>query len=85
VFASGFFRDWDSADPADDIVRRCIQSAEPPELGALASHFCECGPPFNATLTDAFAINSAGSIVGLYIDAAGTLHGYLALPHKHDE
>jgi len=43
------------------------------------------GPPFNATLTDAFAINPAGDIVGLYIDAAGNFHGYLAVPQRHDE
>ena len=41
--------------------------------------------PFNATLTDAFAINSAGAIVGLYIDTAGNFHGYLAVRQRHDE
>jgi len=37
------------------------------------------GPPFNATLIDAFAINPAGVIVGLYIDTEGNFHGYLAV------
>ena len=44
VFASGFFRDWDSAGPVDDIVRFWMQSAEPPELGALTSHFLQMRP-----------------------------------------
>jgi len=39
-------------------------------------------PPFNAVLTDAFAINSEGAIVGLYMDASGNLHGYLAVREK---
>jgi len=38
------------------------------------------GPPFNATLTDAFAINSAGVIVGLYMDTSANYHGYVAHP-----
>jgi hypothetical protein len=42
------------------------------------------GPPFNATLTDAFAINSAGAIVGLYIDATGNFHGYVAHPRRDE-
>jgi uncharacterized membrane protein len=37
------------------------------------------GSPFNATLTDAFAINSRGMIVGAYMDASGGFHGYLAV------
>jgi hypothetical protein len=41
------------------------------------------GPPFNATLTDAFAINSARAIVGVYIDGSGNFHGYVA--HPRDE
>jgi len=39
-------------------------------------------PPFNAVLTDSFAINPAGAMVGLYIDNSGNLHGYLAIPGK---
>jgi hypothetical protein len=38
------------------------------------------GAPSKAILTDAFAINTEGVIVGLYIDAVGNLHGYLAGP-----
>ena len=40
-------------------------------------------PPFNAVLTDAFAINSGGAIVGLYIDSSGNFHGYLAVRREH--
>lgn len=39
-------------------------------------------PPFNAVLTDTFAINPAGAIVGLYMDGSFNLHGYLAIPAK---
>ena len=33
-----------------------------------------------ATLTDAAGINPAGTIVGLYVDAAGAAHGFIRTP-----
>ena len=37
-----------------------------------------------ATFTNALGINASGHIVGLYADAGGTQHGFLATPEDDD-
>ena len=46
---------------------------------ALAFNFITIDVP-GATSTEASGINPEGQIVGNYTDAAGTLHGFVAVP-----
>jgi uncharacterized membrane protein len=41
--------------------------------------FTMIDPP-GSTFTEAIGINAAGQIVGDYMDASGTLHGFVATP-----
>jgi len=47
--------------------------------GASAFNFTTIDVP-GALITAPFGIKRAGSIVGLYTDAAGNAHGFLAVP-----
>jgi hypothetical protein len=41
--------------------------------------FTTIDPP-GSTFTEAIGTNGAGQIVGDYLDASGTMHGFLATP-----
>jgi hypothetical protein len=47
-------------------------------------HFIIVDVP-GATLTDIFAINDHGQLVGRYLDAQGSSHGFVATPNETGE
>jgi hypothetical protein len=69
----GFYRNTPS-DPFHGFVQPGDGSAP------IAINFVDPDTGAAATVTEAFGINPAGAIVGVYVDSNGGQHGFLAVP-----